>query len=1063
MEVAEPQCRSKSRAPTSFEIDGPNRPAVQGITGPSRYAGVCMSCRKVAAAVLGVVLLAASASAQVAAGITGQVKDATGAVLPGVTVEAASSALIEKTRTVVTDGQGRYNIVDLRPGVYTVAFTLPGFTTVKREGVELTSGFTAAVNADLKVGGVEETVMVTGASPVVDIQNVRTQQVMKLETLEALPSGQRDMTQFASLTLGATASTPGRNDVGGAMSESNTGISIHGGRGDDGRTNYDGMNTNMFAGGGGGQMRLWKFNTIGVQETVIDTGGAGAETETGGANVNMVPRDGGNTYSMRSVMNYTNENLSSGKVSDALVARGSAAYANSLKKVFDYGVGIGGPIVRDRLWFYNANRWWGSQGYGANNYYNISPDWWRYVPDLNRPAHSDQDQKDVGGRFTWQAAAKQKMTYSVNWQRACNCWFSILAGARQAPEAAIVDYYGKDAFLGGMWMQQGSWTYTVTNRLLFQVSGSVLTQQYSRTNPFLPGPEDISITEQTTGYRFGSLGAGAVSLVDYGEGNPLRTNNFNERAAISYVTGSHSFKAGVQALQGLQDQYGNVRPSDIAYTFRNGVPLSITELATPLAQKARLRSVSLFAQDQWTVGRMTLNGGLRFDHFAAFSPAITLTAGRFRPSQSFPETRNLPNFKDVTPRVGVAWDLFGNGKTAVKGSWGRYLSGQGGGDALALQPAASIITSTTRLWNDTDRDFVPDCVLENPVANGECLAIQNPAFGQPIVTTVWDESARTGWNVREHSYQSSIALQHELRGGVGLTVGYYRTDWRNQQANVNLALSASDYTPYCVTAPTDARLDAVSGSRVCGLYDENLNKAGQVNIHRMLAKDVPGATQRPEEVYNGLDIGLSARFARGGVVQGGVGLGRTTFDYCWQNDLPNVTQIGTPASLPRSSEFCEIQPPLWSGVGSQIKLQAVYPLPGDFVVSGTFKHLPGIPVSSTYTLTNGQAAQALGRDLSACRGATPCTATANVQLLPAANNQGNSAAVKFDDRLNQTDLRVTRTFRFGRLRAQGIAEVYNVFNSRPAQAISTTYGSSWQLPTAILGGRLFKFGAQLDY
>ena len=202
---------------------------------------------------LAVVLLAASAWAQGASGLTGVVRDTSGAVLPGVTVEAASPALIEKVRSAVTDGNGRFNITDLRPGVYSVTFTLPGFSTFKREGIELSAGFTGTANADLKVGGLEETVTVTGASPTVDIQNVRTQQVLKSEVLDALPAGQRDLTQFASLTLGATASTQGRNDVGGAMGESNTGIAIHGGRGDDGRINYDGMNTNVFYSSGGGQ------------------------------------------------------------------------------------------------------------------------------------------------------------------------------------------------------------------------------------------------------------------------------------------------------------------------------------------------------------------------------------------------------------------------------------------------------------------------------------------------------------------------------------------------------------------------------------------------------------------------------------------------------------------------------------------------------------------------------------------------------------------------------------------------------------------------------------------
>src|SRR5262249_39859960 len=259
--------------------------------------------------------------------IAGTARDATGAVLPGVTVEAASPALIERVRVAVTDAQGNYKIIELRPGSYSVTFTLPGFATFKRDGIELSAGFTAAANAEMKVGGLEETITVTGASPVVDVQNVRTQQVLKADVLEALPSGLRDMTQLASLTLGVTPSSAGRNDVGGDKAESATGLTIHGGRGDDGKANYDGMVTNNL--GGGGQRRIYKYNQIAVQETVIDTGGNSLESETGGANVNMVPRDGANTFSVHSAVSYTNGSLSSAKVPDSLIARKSAPNQNS--------------------------------------------------------------------------------------------------------------------------------------------------------------------------------------------------------------------------------------------------------------------------------------------------------------------------------------------------------------------------------------------------------------------------------------------------------------------------------------------------------------------------------------------------------------------------------------------------------------------------------------------------------------------------------------------------------------------------------------------------------------
>jgi hypothetical protein len=215
---------------------------------------------------------------------------------------------------------------------------------------------------------------------------------------------------------------------------------------------------------------------------------------------------------------------------------------------------------------------------------------------------------------------------------------------------------------------------------------------------------------------------------------------------------------------------------------------------------------------------------------------------------------------------------------------------------------------------------------------------------------------------------------------------------------------------------------------------------------------------------------VSATFARGALLNGGVTLGRTTFDLCWHNDLPQVSQAGsnsgagaTPVGFPRQNPSCRVQSALWGGIGSQIKVQGVYPLPLSFTVSGTYKNVPGVPITALHVVTNNQARASLGRDLSACRGAVPCTATAVVELLPAVNNSGNSSATKYDERVSQINLRLTRAFRINQGRVQAVAELYNVLNERPAQGSLTTYGGAWLRPTALLGGRLFKFGAQVDW
>ena len=331
--------------------------------------------------------------------------------------------------------------------------------------------------------------------------------------------------------------------------------------------------------------------------------------------------------------------------------------------------------------------------------------------------------------------------------------------------------------------------------------------------------------------------------------------------------------------------------------------------------------------------------------------------------------------------------------------------------------------------------------------------------------TKFAASAAKGWDIREDANRISVGVQHELMTGLSLDIGYHRTDWKNQQATINNATPAADYTEGCITAPTDTRLGSVSGQEVCGLWDANPNVYGLRDAERVNAKDVNTSGRDPKELFNGVDIAVNAQFGDGGVLLGGVSIGRTKFDYCWNNALPNISQESQPSNLPRTAGFCEITGDLWDGVGSQVKFQAVYPLPYDITVSGTFKALPGIAIPATYNASNVSLAGSLGRDLSACRGkvGAACTAVKSVGLLPSANRQGNQAAVLHDERINQIDLRLTKGLTVAGFRIQGVAELYNVTNGRPAQGILTTYGSSWQFPRGLLGGRLFKVGVQVDY
>ena len=368
----------------------------------SRVVRVCACV--VAAALL--VPAWAWAQSGTTAAIAGEARDATGSVLPGVVVEAASPALIEKVRTAVTDDRGQYKIVDLRPGPYTVTFSLVGFSTVRREGLELNTGFTATVNAELRVGGIEETITVSGASPVVDTQNVRTQSVLTREVLDVVPTS-KNYQAFAGLTLGAVGSTAGATgggDSGGAKGEQMTGLTIHGAGA--GLTTVDGMRINTAT-------NFWDnhryfFNQLSVQEVVMETGGAGAESMSGGLNVNMVPKDGGNVVRGSFVTEYANSDMQGSNLTDELRARGLTR-TNQIRRIYDLGGGVGGPLKRDRLWFFTAHRAWGSQEELAGVYFNKLQGTLFYEPDLDRPGYYDNYVRDSNLRLTWQATPKQKV------------------------------------------------------------------------------------------------------------------------------------------------------------------------------------------------------------------------------------------------------------------------------------------------------------------------------------------------------------------------------------------------------------------------------------------------------------------------------------------------------------------------------------------------------------------------------------------------------------------------------------------------------------------------------
>jgi hypothetical protein len=961
------------------------------------------------------------ASAQ--SSFTGLVRDTSGAVMPGVTVEAESPVLIEGVRSTITDDSGHYRIVDLRPGGYTLTFTLPGFKQIRLDGLSLRAEFTATVNAELEVGAIEESVTVSGESPLVDVTSNAKIDVLTRDILEQIPTG-RSIQAYAQMVSGITLNVP---DVGGSRAMQQGYMSTRGLTSANNIVTVDGLMVNGLDGDGAVQQY---FNSAMIEEMTYQTSGAGADVSPGGVRMNIIPRDGGNRFSGSFFVGWSEGGWQSNNLDDDLRARGLRA-AGGIKRIYDFNFAEGGPIKRDKLWFFTSARAWSVDAPVAD----------AFNPDGSQGI-DDQRIKSALLRLTWQASPRHKFAaYYDEIDKYRGHGMNAGDDVATASQVWTSPRYSSAA---------AKYTGSLSSRLLIEAGYSFNYEQYVITNQ--PGVnQEVFTPEWFAGAsrRDADLVTLRNGLANWGGRYPDR---FNMAASLSYVTGSHNFKAGIQRNWG---PYENTRETnaDLQQVYRTGVPSTVTVYNTPLRYEDKLNNdIGIFAQDSWTMNRLTLNLGIRWEYLNAEVAEAVSGAGRFVPERRFGRIQ-MPIWKDWAPRLGGVYDLFGNSRTAIKASFNRYNESRTTFFANRYNPLA--ISSASLAWTDLNGNDIAEgpfrCAYLTPGC--EINYAQLPAnFGVRALDTVDPDFKRT------YNLETTAGIQHELLPRLSVAATWYRRTFHNLLIKDNLLRSLTDHTPVQVVSPLD-------GS-VFTAY--NLNPAKVSAVDNL---DTNAGSDR-QQIYTGFDFTVSARLVGGGTLFGGFTTERTLRVTCDEPDDPNLLR------------FCDDRE---NGIPyrPQLKLSGSYPLPYGLQVSAVFQSLAGRPLGGFSTagiFANKISGPGYGdvgspagtqwlitrttRYAANCLG--PCTpgalvipnlttASLTLPLVP----QG----IEFLPRLNQFDISLQKWFELRGVRIQGQFDLFNVFNANPVLSVrSVNFGTgAYQQPSSILNGRTIRIGSQVRW
>lgn len=908
--------------------------------------------------------------------LRGRITDSTGAALPGATITAVSPAVIGGRLTAVTSSEGLYRFPALPPGIYEVRMELQGFKAVSVADVRINVGVGLTIDKVLELAAVEEAVTVVGESPIVDTKNTTGLVNWTTEHIQKIPNAGDHWAAIQQIP----GIVMGKENVGGFESAYGTDFQVHGSIGGTHQYNYNGIDMSLNLSRGLG-FAIGYFNMDAFEEVQLTTSGVSAEHSRGGMIMNVVVKSGGNNFNGLVAAHYESDALQSNNIDDELRERGVTAGGAPLDQLTYLSANLGGPIVKDRIWFFAALR-----------DYDVVP----FILNCTLPDGSQctdaADLTNLTTKITAQFDKSNRLMFNYEFGRLLRPTRDISQFTR--PEAAYYEDFRYHIF------------QVKYDRILS--SNAVLEATFGAGSPPFPLDYQESAQGRTTAFD-------EITRVRF----DAAPQNFFERGDIYTFGGgltyfrdrllgaAHDIKLGAEHRRGELFRR-HLRNGDLERRYQNGVPYRVTVFNTPVEQFANSYGLAGYVQDSVRVGeRMTLNLGLRIEWWRGDVPEQsnqpTTFADVFGGAATYPEQKGVMGWTTFSPRLGVVYDLAGDSKTVLKGSYGRYFFQMHSSDLNNFSNRNGLATATYD-WRDLNGNNFPDYPLEF----GTLRSLNLPAR----------RSIVAGLN-SPYTDEATASIERGLNPTISVTARYTYRKNKGILAETDLALPDSAFS-----IPSTA-IDPLTGNTVS--YWSLGPEYRTVTNQRVLTQFDSNYTR-----YHGLDLVFNRRFHGGWLFMASLTIQDT------------YGRVG--GFLDRNDR--EIFP--YGSVGLDApylgKIVGTVMLPRNIQVSGFFRHTTGLNV---YGSVNAQMARLLQvRDV---------TTNSLYQVRVEENGSFRQEST------NILDLRVSKVFEIKGTKLEAMLDGFNLTNANNIMRTGVITGSDYNVPLNVLAPRIFRVGLKFEF